>query len=111
VFGIVSAEEPIRVRLLLEPKQVVSITERQWHASQRFQTRADSRVEMSLETTGRKEHVRWILFWMADVKVLTPKSLQDRIAEKLRDFADNDETKWPNNQLITAHTVSAISAC
>ena len=38
-----------------------------------------------METTGRKELVRWILSWMPDVKVLTPKSLRDRIVEKLQD--------------------------
>ena len=29
--------------------------------------------------------VRWVLSWMPDVKVLAPKSLRDRIAEKLQD--------------------------
>jgi predicted DNA-binding transcriptional regulator YafY len=84
-FGIVSGEEAIKVRLLFEPKLAVYITERQWHASQEFRTRADGRVEMRLDTTGRKELVRWVLSWMPDVKVLAPKSLRDRIAEKLRD--------------------------
>ena len=84
-FGIVGGEEPIKVRLLFEPKVAVYITERQWHPSQAFRTRRDGRVEMRLETTGRKELVRWILSWAPDVKVLAPKSLRDRIAEKLRD--------------------------
>jgi proteasome accessory factor B len=84
-FGIVGGEEPIKVRLLFDPKLAVYITERQWHASQEFRMRPDGRVEMHLETTGRKELVRWILSWMPDVKVLAPKSLCDRIAEKLRD--------------------------
>ena len=84
-FGIVGGEAPIKVWLLFEPKLVVYITERDWHPSQEFQTHADGRVEMRLETTGRKELVRWILSWMPDVKVLAPKSLRDRIAEKLRD--------------------------
>lgn len=30
-FGIVGGEEPIKVRLLFEPKLAVYITERQWH--------------------------------------------------------------------------------
>ncbi|AKJ65642.1 helix-turn-helix transcriptional regulator [Kiritimatiella glycovorans] len=84
-FGIVGGEEPIRVRLLFEPKLAVYITERQWHPTQEFRTRRDGRVEMRLETTGRKELVRWVLSWMPDVKVLAPKSLRARIAEKLRD--------------------------
>ncbi len=84
-FGIVGGEKPIRVRLLFDPKLAVYITERQWHPSQEFLARADGCVEMRMETTGRKELVRWVLSWMPDVKVLAPKSLRDRIAEKLRD--------------------------
>ena len=84
-FGIVGGEEPIKVRLLFEPELAVYITERQWHPSQVFRTRQDGRVEMRMETTGRKELVRWVLSWMPDVKVLAPQSLRDRIAEKLRD--------------------------
>jgi proteasome accessory factor B len=84
-FGIVGGEEPIKVRLLFEAKLAVYITERQWHPSQEFRMRPDGRVEMRLETTGRKELVRWVLSWMPDVKVLAPKSLRDRITEKLRD--------------------------
>ena len=84
-FGIVGGEKPIKVRLLFEPKLAIYITERQWHRTQEFLTRRDGRVEMRLVTTGRKELVRWVLSWMPDVKVLTPKSLRDRIKEKLRD--------------------------
>ncbi len=48
-----------------------------------FQKRRDGRVLMRFETTGRKEVIRWVLSWMPDVKVLGPKSLRDRIGEKL----------------------------
>lgn len=75
----------MKVRLLFEPKLVVYITEREWHPSQEFRTHADGRVEMRLETTGRKELIRWILSWMPDVKVLAPESLRHRIMEKLQD--------------------------
>ena len=84
-FGITGGEKPIKVRLLFEPKLAVYITERQWHPTQEFRTRADGRVEILLETTGRKELIRWILSWMPDVKVLAPKSLHDRIVAKLQD--------------------------
>jgi len=40
---------------------------------------------MRLRTTGRKELIRWVLSWMPDVRVLAPKSLRERIEEKLRD--------------------------
>ncbi|MDP8237015.1 MAG: WYL domain-containing protein, partial [Candidatus Erginobacter occultus] len=84
-FGITGGEKALKVRLLFEPKLAVYITERQWHATQEFRTRRDGRVEMRLETTGRKELVRWVLSWMTNVKVLAPKSLRDRVVEKLRD--------------------------
>ena len=69
--------------MLFEPKLAVYITERQWHPSQEFHMRRDGRVEMRFETTGRKQVVRWVLSWMPDVKVLAPKSLHDRVSEKL----------------------------
>ncbi len=84
-FGIVGGEEPIKVRLLFEPKLAVYITERLWHPSQELRTRRDGRVEMRLETTGRKELIRWVLSWMPDVRVLAPKSLRERVEGKLRD--------------------------
>jgi predicted DNA-binding transcriptional regulator YafY len=84
-FGIVRGDEMMRVTLLFEPKLAVYITERDWHPTQQFHMRRDGRVEMRMETTGRKELIRWVLSWMPDVQVLTPKSLRDRIAEKLRD--------------------------
>jgi len=82
-FGITGGETPMKVRLLFEPKLAVYITERQWHPTQEFRTRPDGRVEMRLETTGRKELVRWVLSWMPDVRVLAPASLRARIVEKL----------------------------
>ena len=90
-FGIVGGEKPLKVRLLFKPKLAVYITERQWHPSQEFHLRRDGRIEMKMETTGRKELVRWVLSWMPDVKVLAPKSLRDRITEKLQDGLQTQE--------------------
>ena len=84
-FGIVGGEKPIKVRLLFEPKLAVYITERQWHPSKEFHMQRDGCVGMRFETTGRKQVVRWILSWMPDVKVLAPKSLRDRVRDKLLD--------------------------
>jgi predicted DNA-binding transcriptional regulator YafY len=40
---------------------------------------------MRMETSCRKELVRWALSWMPDVRVLAPQSLREWIEEKLRD--------------------------
>ena len=95
-FGIVGGEDPIKVRLLFEPKLAVYITERQWHPTQEFRTRTDGRIKMRLETTGRKELIRWILSWMPEVKVLAPKSLHDRIVKKLQDGLQAQKKKNQN---------------
>ena len=84
-FGITRGENTLRVRLLFESRLAVYIMERDWHPTQTFSPRRDGRVEMRLETSGRKELIRWVLSWMPDVRVLAPKSLKDRIEEKLRD--------------------------
>ena len=73
------------MRLLFEPELAVYIMEREWHPSQQFIQRADGRVEMCMATSGRQELIRWVLSWMPDVRVLAPKSLKDRMEEKLRD--------------------------
>jgi predicted DNA-binding transcriptional regulator YafY len=67
---------------LLSIPWAVYVAEREWHPSQKLKHRTDGRVEMRLETTGRKELVRWVLSWIPAVKVLAPKSLRDS-AEKL----------------------------
>ena len=84
-FGMTRGEKALRVRLLFEQKLAVYIMEREWHPTQTFIRRPDGRLELRLETSGRKELIRGILSWMPDVQVLAPKSLKDRIAEKLRD--------------------------
>jgi len=65
--------------------------------------RRDGRVELRMETTGRKELVRWVLSWMPDVQVLAPKSLRDRIALKLEQGLQRnaENEKEPNQTLHT----------
>jgi predicted DNA-binding transcriptional regulator YafY len=84
-FGIVQGGRPFKVRLRFSPKVAVYVAERIWHRSQRISRRKDGSIELCMETSGWQELVRWVLSWMPDVKVLAPKSLRNRIAEKLRD--------------------------
>jgi predicted DNA-binding transcriptional regulator YafY len=102
-FGITGGDKVMKVRLLFEPKLAVYISERQWHPSQVLKKRRDGRVELHMETTGRKELVRWVLSWMPDVRVLAPKSLRDRIALKLEEGVrrnrENQNEDMPNQTL------------
>ena len=84
-FGIAHGEKPERIRLLFSAKVATYIRERVWHPSQILRERCDGSLEMRLETSGHKELVRWVLSWMPDVEVLAPRSLHDRVREKLRE--------------------------
>jgi predicted DNA-binding transcriptional regulator YafY len=83
-FGVSQAEKPWRVRLLFSTGVATYIRERVWHASQEVRERRDGRVELRLETSGRKELTRWILSWVPEVKVLAPRELRERVKERLR---------------------------
>lgn len=71
-------------RLLFDAKIATYIEERVWHSTQKMKRQRDGNLEMSFETTGWKELVRWILSWQPDVKVLTPKRLRKRVELKMR---------------------------
>ncbi len=83
-FGIVRGDHVMRVRLLFSRHVAAYIRERIWHPSQRMRDKRDGSVELTLETAGWKELVRWILSWQPDVKVLSPRRLRDRVHEKMR---------------------------
>jgi hypothetical protein len=71
------------------------IKEREWHPSQQLREEDDGRLEMRIETSGRKELIRWILSWTPDVEVLAPEELKTRIAEKLRQGLETAVSSCP----------------
>ena len=83
-FGISRGERPFKVRLLFAAKIATYIEERIWHPTQGMKRRRDGSLELSFETTGWKELVRWILSWQPDVRVLSPKRLRERPLRSLR---------------------------
>ena len=83
-FGIVRGEDVMRVRLRFSPAVAAYIRERVWHATQKVVEKRDGGVELSFETAGWKELVRWVLSWQPDVTVLSPKRLRERVEEKMR---------------------------
>jgi predicted DNA-binding transcriptional regulator YafY len=82
-FGISQAKEPWKVRLLFAKEVATYVRERVWHPSQHLRERRDGRLEIRLETSGRKELTRWILSWMPHVKVLAPRQLRERVKQRL----------------------------
>ena len=83
-FGITRAEKPWRVRLRFSRQVATYVKERVWHASQQLRERRDGSLEMTLETSGRKELLRWLLSWMPEVKVLAPCELRARVVASMK---------------------------
>ena len=71
------------MRLLFAKEVATYIRERVWHTTQVFHEGRDGRLELRLETSGRKELIRWILSWMPHVKVLAPRQLRERVKERM----------------------------
>ena len=82
-FGISQAEKLWRVRLLFAREAATYVRERVWHPSQQLRERPDGRLELRLQTSGRKDLTRWILSWMPHVKVLGPRQLSERVKDRL----------------------------
>ena len=83
-FGISQADQAWKVCLLFAREVATYIRERVWHASQRLRQRRDGTLELRLQTSSRKELIRWILSWMPHVKVLAPRPLRDRVRQRMR---------------------------
>ncbi|MBN1675111.1 MAG: WYL domain-containing protein [Kiritimatiellae bacterium] len=83
-FGIVRGDKPFRVRLRFSRNVAAYIRARVWHPTQRIVDKRDGSLELSFETAGWKELVRWVLSWQPDCRVLAPKRLRERVKEKMR---------------------------
>lgn len=82
-FGIMAGNKPFAVKLRFSKNVAAYIKERVWHPSQKVKERRDGTVDLSFETGGWKELVRWILSWQPDVQVLKPVELRQRVREKM----------------------------
>ncbi|HMP74632.1 MAG TPA: WYL domain-containing protein [Kiritimatiellia bacterium] len=84
-FGITGGEQEYRVHVRASPKIATYLGERIWHPTQRLVHRKDGRLDLFMVTRGWKEMVRWVLSWQPDLEVLAPRSLRERVREKMRE--------------------------
>lgn len=83
-FGAFAGEGDHRVSLRFGAEAAARVRERLWHESQEFTDRADGGVELSLRLGSLEEVTRWVLGWGAQVEVLAPKELRERVAATAR---------------------------
>lgn len=84
-FGINRGEEEHRVHVRASAKIATYIGERRWHPTQTLIHRRDGRLDLFMVTRGWKEVVRWVLSWQPDMEVLAPRSLRERVREKMQE--------------------------
>lgn len=80
-WGVVWHETPPQtVELRFFGEAARKIQEAFWHPSQRLMSQSDGSCVVTFRVSEPNEMQRWILQWGADVEVLSPSSLRERIA-------------------------------
>jgi proteasome accessory factor B len=82
-----------RVRIAFRGMAAPAIVERQWHPSQRIETRRNGTVVLSLEVADTLELRRWIMSFGSEAEVLEPLSLRNQIRDDLQTLLDQLE-QW-----------------
>lgn len=85
-WGIASDDE-VRVVLRFTPRAASRVLECRWHPSQEVRMLDGGGLEFSVTVAGTMEITPWILSWGAEVEVLNPLDLRERLAETARRMA------------------------
>jgi len=81
-LGAFGGSREIRVVLRFHVRAAADrVREREWHQTQTLRDLPDGRVELSLTLGALEEIERWVLSWGADVEVLEPVELRERIRQ------------------------------
>ena len=83
-WGIMSGENEDEVVLRFTGAARPFVMERQWHPSQQIRLTPDGGCELRLLVSEPLEMQPWIRSWGAQVEVLAPEWLRERIADELR---------------------------
>lgn len=75
---------PKRVVLRFAPEVARFVTEKIWHPSQQHKHRRDGSLEVTFRLTSFVELERFILGWGRHCRVVSPKSLRERIRDEAR---------------------------
>jgi proteasome accessory factor B len=91
-WGIMVGDEIVEVALRFTPESTPHVRERRWHPSQRLETAADGGCVLRIYVSEPLEMQPWIRSWGAEVEVLGPAWLREKIAEELRRAANKYDT-------------------
>jgi proteasome accessory factor B len=87
-WGIMSGKQTAEVALRFTPAATPHVRERCWHPSQQLTFTPDGGCTLRVRVSEPVEMQPWIRSWGAQVEVLAPDWLRERIAAELRQAAD-----------------------
>jgi predicted DNA-binding transcriptional regulator YafY len=91
-WGIMSGEQVSQVVLGFTAAARPFVVERQWHPSQQIEDTPDGGCLLQVQVSEPLEMQPWIRSWGAQVEVLAPEWLRERIADELQQAAERYRT-------------------
>ena len=86
-WGIMTGTAVTAVALQFTPAAAPLVRERRWHPTQHLQSSVEGGVTLRVRVSEPLEMQPWIRSWGAQVRVLEPDWLRDRIAAELKEAA------------------------
>ncbi|HIP96678.1 MAG TPA: WYL domain-containing protein [Anaerolineae bacterium] len=80
--------QPVEVVLRFHPRVAGRVRETRWHRSERVEEQPDGSVIWRARVAEPQEMLPWIRGWGADVEVLEPEELRDRMTGEARRLAE-----------------------
>jgi predicted DNA-binding transcriptional regulator YafY len=74
----------IDVELVFSKKVAAWVKDKLWHSSQEAFPMKDGRLRMTLKVADTDELVGWILNFGSEVRVISPETLRNQIAEQAK---------------------------
>lgn len=87
-WRIMTGDQPVEVILRFNPDAAPYVRERTWHPSQEIESDSDGSLTLRLCIAEPREMLPWIRSWGAQVEVLAPGWLREKVAEEMRDAAE-----------------------
>lgn len=91
-WGIMSGEEVTEVVLRFTASARPFVAERHWHPSQQLTLTPEGGCTLTLQVSEPREMQPWIRSWGAQVEVIAPDWLRERIAADLQQAAEQYRT-------------------
>ena len=102
--------EPVEVVLRFHPRVAHRVRETQWHRSEQVAEQPDGSLIWRARVAEPQEMVPWIRGWGADVEVLEPPELRDRMTGEARRLAEAYNWQVSRNSATESDTLDQTFA-